>query len=116
MRQSPSICSRLRCTKSLSNSNPRPPFFLQLTYFHLEVVKGVLIDVFHLVHQPHGVVSQGADVRAPNLVVRGVVEAGGRHVGGADGLDLLQLTKLVLTDDLMVAREARFNLLNVYVI
>lgn len=84
--------------------------FLQLTYFHLEVVEGVFVDVFHLVHHPHGVVSQGADVRASSLVICGVVEAGGRHVGGADGLDLLQLTELFLTDDLMVAGEGRFNL------
>lgn len=83
---------------------------MQLTYFHLEVVKGVFVDVFHLVHQLHGVVSQGADVRAPDLVVRGVVEAGGHHVGGADGLDLLQLTELILADDLTVAGEERFNL------
>lgn len=68
----------------------------------------MFIDVLHLVHQPHGVVRQGADVRAPGLVVRGVVEAGGCHVGGADGLDLLQLTELILTDDLMVAGEGRF--------
>lgn len=36
--------------------------FLLPTYFHLEVVKGVFIDVFHLVHQPHGVVSESTDV------------------------------------------------------
>lgn len=71
-----------------------------LTYFHLEVVEGVLVDVLHLVHQPHGVVGQGPDVRAAHLVVRRVVEAGGCHVGGADGLDLLQLSELVLADDL----------------
>ena len=79
----------------------RPLFCRQLTYLHLEVVEGVLVDVFHLVHHPHGVVGQRADVRAPHLVVRGVVEAGRRHVGGADGLDLLQLTELILADDLM---------------
>lgn len=61
----------------------------------------MLVDVFHLVHQPHGVVRQGTDVRAPDFVVRGVVEAGGRHVGGADGLNLLQLAELILTDDLI---------------
>lgn len=82
---------------------PRP--VPQLTDFHLEVVEGVFVDVFHLVHHPHGVVGQGADVRAPGLVVRGVVEARGGHVGGADGLYLLQLTKLILADDL-VTREA----------
>lgn len=84
-------------------------FYIQPTYFHLEVVKGVFVDVFHLVHHPHGVVGQGTDVRAPSFVVRGVVEAGGRHVGGADGFDLLQLTELVLTDDLKVGGEGRFN-------
>lgn len=36
--------------------------FLLPTYFHLEVVKGVFIDVFHLVHKPHGVVSESTDV------------------------------------------------------
>lgn len=75
---------------------------LSLTYFHLEVVEGMLVDVLHLVHQPHGVVGQRPDVCAPHLVVRGVVKAGRRHVGGADGLDLLQLTELILADDLMV--------------
>lgn len=70
----------------------------------------MLVNVFHLVHQPHGVVCQGADVRAPDLVIRGVVQARGRHVGGADGLDLLQLTELVLTDDLMLAGEGGFHL------
>lgn len=67
----------------------------------------MLVDVLHLVHQPHGVVGQGADVRAPHLVVRGVVQARRRHVGGADGLDLLQLTELFLADDLKVAAEAK---------
>lgn len=71
----------------------------------------MFIDVFHLVHQPHGVVSQGADVRAPGLVVRGVVEARRRHVGGADGFDLLQLTELVLTDDLKVTGRLMQKLL-----
>ena len=72
----------------------------RLTYLHLEVVEGVLVDVFHLLPQPHGVVGQSQDVRAALLVVGGFIEAGGRHVGGANGLDLLQLTESVLTDDL----------------
>lgn len=29
-----------------------------LTYLHLEVVEGVLVDVFHLLSKSHGVVSQ----------------------------------------------------------
>ena len=74
----------------------------RLTYLHLEVVEGVLVDVFHLLPQPHGVVGQSQDVWAALSVVGGVVEARRRHVGGADGLDLLQLTELILTDDLMV--------------
>lgn len=80
-----------------------------LTYLHLEVVEGVLVDVLHLVHQPHGVVGQGPDVRAAHLVVRGVVEARGRHVGGADGLDLLQLSELVLADDLRIGFFGAFT-------
>ena len=59
-----------------------------------------LVDVLHLLPEAHGVVSQGQDVGAALAVVGGVVEAGGGHVGRADGLDLLQLTELVLTDDL----------------
>ena len=34
----------------------------RLTYLHLEVVEGVLVDVFHLLPQPHGVVGQSQDV------------------------------------------------------
>lgn len=61
----------------------------EITYLHLEVVEGMLVDVFHLLPQSHGVVSQRGDVRTAFLVVGGVVEARGRHVSGADGFDLL---------------------------
>lgn len=76
----------------------------QLTYFHLEVVKRVFVDVFHLVHHPHGVVGQSTDVWTPGLVIRGVIEAWGRHVGGANGLYLLQLSELILADDLVAEK------------
>ena len=70
------------------------------TDLHLEVVEGMLVDVLHLLPQPHGVVGQGQDVGAALPVIGGVVEARGGHVGGADGLDLLQLPEPLLTDDL----------------
>lgn len=82
---------------------------LSPTYFHLEVVKGVFIDVFHLVHHPHGIISQRADVRTSNFVVRGVVEARGGHVGGADGLNLLQLAELIFTNNLMMVGVERLD-------
>lgn len=34
----------------------------RLTYLHLEVVERMLIDMFHLLSKPHGVVSQSQDV------------------------------------------------------
>lgn len=34
----------------------------RLTYLHLEVVEGVLVNVFHLFPKPHGVVCQSQDV------------------------------------------------------
>jgi len=70
------------------------------TDLHLEVVEGVDVDVLHLLPEPHGVVGQRQDVGAALAVVGGVVEARRRHVGGAYGLDLLQLPVLILTDDL----------------
>ena len=69
----------------------------------------MLIDVLHLLPQPHGVVGQGQDVGAALPVVGGGVEAGGGHVGGADGLDLLQLTEPVLANDLDGEREKELN-------
>ena len=84
--------------------SPQPPM---LTYLHLEVVEGVLVDVFHLLPKPHGVVSQSQDVWTALSVVGGVVEAGGCHVGGADSLDFLQLTEPLLTDDLETKRHVR---------
>lgn len=74
---------------------PRP-----LTDLHLEVVEGVLIDVLHLVHQLHGEVCKSLDVGLACLVIGGVVEARGSHVGATYGLDLLQLPEPILTDDL----------------
>lgn len=38
------------------------PLPSRLTYLHLEVVEGVLVDVFHLLPKPHGVVGQSQDV------------------------------------------------------
>lgn len=82
--------------------SPNKPSGLQagLTDLHLEVVEGVLVDVLHLVHQLHGEVSQSFDVGLAHLVICGVVEARGGHVGAADGLDLFQLPEPILTDDL----------------
>lgn len=77
-----------------------PNIWTRLTYLHLEVVEGMLVDVLHLLPQPHGVVRQRHNVRAALPVVGGVVETGRGHVGGADGLDLLQLPVLVFADDL----------------
>lgn len=71
-----------------------------LTDLHLEVVEGVLIDVLHLVHQLHGEVCNSLDVGLACLVVGGVVEARGSHVGAPYGLDLFQLPEPILTDDL----------------
>ena len=65
----------------------------------------MLVDVLHLLPEPHRVVGQGQDVGAALPVVGGGVEARGGHVGGADGLDLLQLTEPVLADDLDGERE-----------
>ena len=36
--------------------------FSRLTYLHLKVVEGVLVDVFHLLSKPHGIVCQSKDV------------------------------------------------------
>lgn len=38
------------------------PFHLGLANLHLEIVEGVLVDVFHLLPQPHGIVRQSQDV------------------------------------------------------
>lgn len=82
--------------------------FIQ-TYFHFKVVKGVFIDIFHLVHHPHGVVGHRANVRAPSLVVCGVIETRSCHVSGADCLYLLQLPELVLADDLSRAGKSEVD-------
>ena len=82
---------------SLSKTEIRCSPFTDL---HLEVVEGMLVDVLHLLPQSHGVVCQGQDVGAAFLVIGGVIEARGGHVGGADGLDLLQLSEPLFTDDL----------------
>lgn len=71
-----------------------------LTNLHLEVVEGVLIDVLHLLHEVHGVVGQRRDVAPALAVVGGRVEPRCRHVGAANGLDLLQLPVFLLADDL----------------
>lgn len=70
------------------------------TYLHLEVVKGVLVDVFHLLSKPHGIISQGQDVWTALFIVGGVIEARSCHVGGANGFDFFQLTEPLLTDNL----------------
>lgn len=72
----------------------------RLTNLHLEVVEGMLVDVFHLLPKSHGIVCQSQDVRAAFFVIGGVIEAGGGHVGRANGFDFLQLTKPLFTDDL----------------
>lgn len=40
-----------------------------LTDLHLEIVERMFIDVLHLLHEPHGIVSQRGDVRAADLVI-----------------------------------------------
>lgn len=70
------------------------------TYLHLEVVKGVLVDVFHLLSKPHGIISQRQDVWTALFIVGGVIEARSCHVGGANGFDFFQLTEPLLTDNL----------------
>ncbi len=84
---------------------------LKLTDLHLEVVEGMLIDVFHLFAEVHGVVSQGGYMRAAFLVIGGVVEARCSHVGAANGFYFLQLPVFILTDDLQERRdiEGRFS-------
>lgn len=81
---------------------PTEPFLppSPLTDLHLEVVEGVLIDVLHLIHQLHGEVCKSLDVGLACLVIGGVVEARGSHVGATYGLDLFQLLEPILTDDL----------------
>lgn len=64
-------------------------FVFVLTYFHLEVVEGMLVDVFHLFSESHGVVGQGSNVGTTLLIVGGVIETRGCHVSGTNGLDLL---------------------------
>ena len=56
--------------------------------------------MLHLLHEPHGVVSQGSDVGAAHLIVGAGVQPGGSHVGATNRLDLLQLPESLLTDDL----------------
>lgn len=46
-----------------------------LTNLHLKIVEGVLVNVFHLLPQPHGIVGQSQDVRSALPVIGGVVEA-----------------------------------------
>ncbi|MEE6515104.1 hypothetical protein FKM82_023605 [Ascaphus truei] len=70
----------------------------------------MLIDIFHLVHESHGVIRQRLDVRFPDLVVRGVVETRRRHVRAPDRLDLLQLPELVLADNLQERFHRKSNL------
>lgn len=89
------------CSNATSVATGLSSGLAEFTDLHLEVVEGMLVDVFHLLPQPHGVVGQRGDVRAAFLVVGGVVEARGRHVSGADGLDLLQLPELLLADNLL---------------
>lgn len=85
-----------------------------LTNLHFEVIKGVLVDVLHLVHKTHGVVSQSSNVRAADLIIGGVVQARRGHIRAPDGLNFLQLTKLILADDLRRTGRnvTRNNLLN----
>lgn len=71
-----------------------------LTNLHLEIVEGVLIDVLHLLHEPHGIVGKGSDVGAAHLVIGAGVQPGGSHVSATNSLDLLQLPEPLLTDDL----------------
>ena len=71
-----------------------------LTNLHLEIVEGVLIDVLHLLHEPHGIVGKGSDVGAAHLVIGAGVQPRGSHVGATNCLDLLQLPEALLTDDL----------------
>lgn len=71
-----------------------------LTNLHLEIVEGVLIDVLHLLHEPHGIVGEGSDVGAAHLVIGAGVQPRGSHVGATNCLDLLQLPEALLTDDL----------------
>lgn len=76
------------------------PLSSRLTNLHLEVVEGMLVDVFHLLSKSHGIVCQSQDVRAALFVIGGVIEARGCHVGRANGFDFLQLKKPLFTDDL----------------
>ena len=64
----------------LLHVTPSSPQLISITYLHLEVVEGMLVDVLHLLSQSHGVVGQGRDMGTAFLVVGGVIEAGRRHV------------------------------------
>lgn len=71
-----------------------------LTNLHLEIVERVFVDMFHLLHEPHGVVCQGSDVGTAHLIIGAGIQPGGSHIGAANRLDLLQLPKPLLADDL----------------
>ena len=71
-----------------------------LTDLHLEIVEGVLIDVLHLLHEPHGVVGKGSDVGAAHLIIGAGIQPRSSHVGATNRLDLLQLPEPLLADDL----------------
>ena len=91
--ETPSTSPRTGPGKSCRGPGP-------LTDLHLEIVEGVLVDVLHLLHEPHGVVGQGGDVGAAHLIVGAGVQPGGSHVRAPNGLDLLQLPEALLADDL----------------
>lgn len=71
-----------------------------LTDLHLEIVEGMLIDVLHLLHEPHSIVGKGSDVGAAHLIIGAGVQPRGSHVGATNRLDLFQLPEPLLTDDL----------------
>lgn len=85
------------------------------TDLHLEVVEGMLIDVFHLFAEVHGIVGQGGYMRAAFLVIGGVVEARCGHVGAANGLYFLQLPVFLLTDDLQERRDIEGRFSEIYI-
>lgn len=57
--------------------------------------------MFHLLHEPHGIVGQGSDVGAAGLIIGAGVQPRGSHVGATNRLDLLQLPEPLLADDLV---------------
>lgn len=56
--------------------------------------------MFHLLHEPHGIVGQGSDVGAAGLIIGAGVQPRGSHVGATNRFDLLQLPEPLLADDL----------------